>query len=66
MSAHGDPDFRMPRCRGCDIEEASIKQLQQWLSDGAFSSQDLTSCYLTRIRALNNRLRLVDTVSSLQ
>lgn len=49
----------MPRCRGRDIEEASISQLQQWLDGGAFSSWDLTSCYLTRIERLNNRLRLV-------
>lgn len=49
----------MPRCRDCDIEEASIKQLQQWLEEGAFSSWDLTSCYLARIERLNNRLRLV-------
>lgn len=66
MGASGDPGFRMPRCRDCDIEEASIKQLQQWLSNGAFSSWDLTSCYLARIQALNSRLRLVDTTSSLQ
>lgn len=66
MGAHGDSGSRMPRCRDRDIEEASIQQPQQWLSEGAFSSGDLTPCYLSRIQARNNRLRSVNTVPSSQ
>lgn len=52
-------DFAMPSCRGVDIAEATIDQLRQWFSQGVFSAYDLTSCYLTRIEALNSRLRSV-------
>lgn len=56
---HGsDLDWHMPKCRGIDIEEASITQLQQWLDRGAFSSRELTACYLARIEKVNRRLRL--------
>ncbi|TRX96916.1 hypothetical protein FHL15_002222 [Xylaria flabelliformis] len=53
------PDTRMPTCRGVDIEEASITQLQRWLQDGRFSAADLTECYLERTRRINGVLRAV-------
>src|SRR5436305_9792360 len=51
--------LRMPRCRGVDIEERSISQLQDYLSKAAFSSKDLTHCYLERIELLNPLLKAV-------
>ncbi|KAH6660394.1 amidase signature domain-containing protein [Truncatella angustata] len=53
----------MPKCRGKDITEATIEQLQKWLTDGAFSARDLTSCYLSRIEKLNKRLCAVIEVN---
>lgn len=55
----GDTDLRMPTCRGIDIEDLSIVQLQQYLANGSFSIRALTSCYLERITRLNPLLRLV-------
>lgn len=41
--------FPMPKCHGVTIEEASIDQLQQYMSDGKLTSQRLAVCYLQRI-----------------
>ncbi|KAI0549710.1 amidase [Xylaria curta] len=57
------PDTRMPTCRGVDIEEASITQLQCWLQDGRFSATDLTECYLERTRKINGVLKAVIEVN---
>jgi amidase len=51
--------LRMPKCRGVDIEELSISQLQDCLSKAAFTSRELTQCYLKRIELLNPRLKAV-------
>ncbi|KAI1748194.1 amidase [Xylaria castorea] len=53
------PDTRMPTCRGVNIEEASISQLQRCLQDGRFSATDLTQCYLERTRRINGVLKAV-------
>ncbi|KAI0012980.1 amidase [Xylariaceae sp. FL0662B] len=53
------PDVSMPKCRGVDIEEATIDQLQRWLEEGRFTARDLTECYLERIEKLNGYLRAV-------
>ncbi|KAI0908195.1 amidase [Ustulina deusta] len=53
------PDTRMPLCKGIDIEEASIRQLQQWLHDDKFTAAELAGCYLERTRRLNGVLRAV-------
>ncbi|KAG9230498.1 amidase [Amylocarpus encephaloides] len=47
------------KCRGVDIEECSISQLQKYLSKGTFTSRDLTQCYLQKITRINPRLRAV-------
>lgn len=49
----------MPLCRGIDIEECSIPQLQQYLSSSAFTSKELAQCYLQRIELINPRLKAV-------
>jgi amidase len=51
--------LQMPRCRGVDIEELSIKHLRGHLSKGTFTSKELTECYLKRIELVNPRLKAV-------
>ena len=41
--------FPMPRCHGVTIEEATIDQLQQYLSNGTLTSQQLVVCYMQRM-----------------
>ncbi|KAI9693812.1 MAG: hypothetical protein M1822_003083 [Bathelium mastoideum] len=49
----------MPKCRGVDIEELSITQLQEYLTATSFTSRELTLCYLKRIELLNPRIKAV-------
>lgn len=51
--------LQMPRCRGVDIEELSITQLQDNLDEKLFTSKDLTLCYLKRIEMINPRIKAV-------
>ncbi|KAI0809936.1 amidase signature domain-containing protein [Xylaria sp. FL0064] len=51
--------FDMPRCRGKDIEELSITELQNHLEKGSFKSRDLVECYLTRIELINSHIKAV-------
>jgi amidase len=51
--------LRMPRCRGIEIEECSISQLQDYLIRAAFTSRELTQCYLHRIELVNPRVKAV-------
>jgi amidase len=51
--------LRMPRCRGIEIEECSISQLQDYLSKAAFTSKDLVQCYLRRIELVNPYVKAV-------
>lgn len=39
----------MPQCQGITLEEATIDQLQQYMSDGNLTSVQLVTCYLQRI-----------------
>ncbi|SMQ47979.1 unnamed protein product [Zymoseptoria tritici ST99CH_1A5] len=41
--------FPMALCQGKKIEEASIDQLQSYLSNGDITSQQLAICYIQRI-----------------
>ena len=41
--------FPMPQCHGITIEEATIDQLQQYLSSGNITSQQLVVCYMQRM-----------------
>ncbi|KAH7171369.1 amidase [Dactylonectria macrodidyma] len=58
-----DQQLSMPLCCGIDIQDLSINTLQNYLSDGKFTSVDLVSCYLERIHRLNGRLRAVIEVN---
>lgn len=51
--------FPMPRCHGITIEEATIDQLQQHLSNGNLTSQQLAVCYLQRIWQTNDYINSV-------
>jgi amidase len=54
--------LRMPTCRGVEIEECSILQLQDYLSKSAFTTTELIQCYFQRIELLNPRVRaLIET-----
>lgn len=41
--------FPMPQCHGVTLEEATIDQLQDYMSQGILSSVKLALCYLERI-----------------
>ncbi len=49
----------MPKCNGIDIEECSISQLQNYLTEGVFTSGELTGCYLKRIELINPYVKAV-------
>ena len=49
----------MPRCRGVDIEDLSIKEIQDHLKRSSFTSRELTQCYLKRIELINPRVKAV-------
>ncbi|KAI1148039.1 amidase signature domain-containing protein [Nemania diffusa] len=53
------PCLRMPRCRGVDIEELSITQLQNHLERRSFTSKELVQCYLKRIELVNPHVKAV-------
>ncbi|KAI1936815.1 hypothetical protein LOZ66_004321 [Ophidiomyces ophidiicola] len=55
----GGPDLCMPTCRGVQIEELSIVELQQHLTEGTFSAHELTASYLLRIERINSVLKAV-------
>lgn len=44
-----DTPFPMPLCYGARIEEASIAELQGYLTDGTLTSAKLVECYMRRI-----------------
>ncbi len=59
------PDTSMPTCCGVDIEDSSIADLQQFMTQGIFGARDLTACYLERIKQLNGLLKCVLCVLSI-
>lgn len=52
-------DLEMPTCRGVDVRDLSIAQLQAHMESGAFSASDLTACYLERVKRVNPILKCV-------
>lgn len=56
-AGQGQLDLSMPKCKGHDVEEASVFQLAHLLDLGRITSVDLVGCYLQRITSLNGRLR---------
>ncbi|KAI9706270.1 MAG: hypothetical protein M1820_004845 [Bogoriella megaspora] len=45
--------FPMPLCNGHTIEEATIDQLQDYMSHGTLTALQLASCYLRRVLQVN-------------
>lgn len=51
--------FPMPLCYGTRVEEASIVQLQGYLTDGTLTSAKLLECYLRRIMQVDTFVECV-------
>ena len=49
--------FPMPLCRGFKLEEASIDQLQQAMSNGTLTSVQIALCYLKRVYQTDEYIR---------
>lgn len=54
---NGSDLFPMRPCRGIQLEEASIDDIQGLLTSRALSSVDLVSCYLERIYQTSSYLK---------
>ncbi|KAH6957759.1 amidase signature domain-containing protein [Ilyonectria sp. MPI-CAGE-AT-0026] len=55
--------FPLPLCKGIDIEDATIDELQRWMMLGDLTSKDLVKCYVARIEQTNGYLRSVSEVN---
>lgn len=53
----GDSVFPMASCHGLPLEEATIDQMQGWMSSGKVTSRQLTECYIGRITQLNEYVK---------
>lgn len=51
--------FPMKICHGLKLEEATIDQLQQWLSSRKMTSQELLQCYIQRIDQIDGYTKYV-------
>lgn len=56
---NGSALFPMRPCRGHQLEEASIDELQALMESGSLSSVDLVSCYLDRVYQTSSYLKCV-------
>lgn len=52
--------FPMADCEGLTLEEATIDQMQEWMSSGLLTSRQLVKCYLGRIYQLNEYVKYVE------
>lgn len=59
VDANGADLFPMPLCKGHQLLEASIDDLQQLLSAGKLTTVDLLQCYLERIYQTDSYLKYV-------
>ncbi|KAF9870983.1 amidase [Colletotrichum karsti] len=53
----------VPLCNGVDIEDATIGDLQRFLTLGKLTSKDLVTCYVARIEQTNSHLRSVSEIN---
>jgi hypothetical protein len=49
--------FLMADCYGLPLEEATIDEMQSWMSTGKLTSRELTLCFLGRILQLNDYVK---------
>lgn len=54
---NGSALFSMRPCRGHQLEEASIDELQALMASGSLSSVDLVSCYLDTVYQTSSYLK---------
>lgn len=57
--SNGPDLFPMPMCNGIVLEEASIDQLQSYMSTGLLTSLQLLRCYLQRVRQVDGYINSV-------
>ena len=50
--------FPMEQCNGITLEEATIDQMQDYMSHGKLTSSQLVMCYLQRIYQTNTYVKL--------
>ncbi|KAI1453757.1 amidase signature domain-containing protein [Annulohypoxylon moriforme] len=55
--------FQMPLCNGVSIEDATIDELQRWMTLGKLTSEQLVQCYLARIEQTNPYLHSISEVN---
>ncbi|KAF2247228.1 amidase signature enzyme [Trematosphaeria pertusa] len=51
--------FPMPACHGITVEEATIDQLQGYMSDGTLTSVQLLKCYIKRIQQVDEYINSI-------
>ena len=51
--------FPMGQCHGLRLEEATIDQLQQWMSSQELTARELADCYFQRVLQTDGYIRLV-------
>jgi amidase len=51
--------FPMPKCQGLVLEEASIDELQGYMSSGVLTSVELLQCYLRRVRQVDEHINSI-------
>ncbi|CZR60641.1 related to glu/asp-tRNA amidotransferase subunit A [Phialocephala subalpina] len=54
-----ETDFPIPLCNNFKLEEASIDQLQDAMSDGKLTSVQIVECYLQRVHQVDQYLRAI-------
>ncbi|KAF2838849.1 amidase signature enzyme [Patellaria atrata CBS 101060] len=63
MTNQTEYDLEMPLCAGINIEDYSITQLQQALTEGKFTSYELTECHLGRMEVVDELVKAVIDVN---
>ncbi|KIY51573.1 amidase family protein [Fistulina hepatica ATCC 64428] len=59
FTAPAETLFPMPKCQGLDLEEATVSQLQDWMSRGLLNSKQLVACYVQRIHQVDSMIESV-------
>ncbi|CAI6336684.1 unnamed protein product [Periconia digitata] len=51
--------FPMPQCRGVELEEATVDQLQSAMNNGQLTSAQLLKCYLKRVQQVDGYINSI-------